>query len=170
MPRAIAVPGPSASAAKLLIKPPTLRPAAMLPASGSQVGLVPMPTLPTPSQTPSCQISCSKAAALLTELRARIDRLPDTIELAGDECPLARFSGSFEGSVPKGEDAWEVWNRPLDTELQKSQEGMTMLVKRGAKGLDVIYGLFEYLASVHDIPGALLEGKIGRLLQAIDDV
>ena len=77
----------------------------MLPASGSQVGLVPMPILPTPSQTLSCQISCSKATALLTELHARIDRLPDMIELASNECPLAHFSGSFEGSVPKGEDS-----------------------------------------------------------------
>ena len=116
MPRGITVPELSASAAKLLSKPQTLRPAAMLPAS-AQVGL--MPILPTPSQTLSCQISCSKAAALLTELRARIDRLPGTIELAGDECPLAHFFGSFEGSVPEGEDSWEVWNRPLDSELQK---------------------------------------------------
>ncbi|EDR03397.1 uncharacterized protein LACBIDRAFT_307198 [Laccaria bicolor S238N-H82] len=170
MPRGTAVPGPSASAAKLLVKPQTSRPATILPASGSQVGQAPMPILPTPSQTPSCQISCPRAATLLTELRARIDRLPDTIELAGDECPLARFSGSFEGSVPEGEDAWEVWNRPLDTELQKSQVEMMMLVKWGAKGLDVIYGLFEYLASAHNIPGALFEGKVGRLLQAIDDV
>lgn len=126
--------------------------------------------MPTPSQTPSHQISCPKAAALLTELHVRIDRLPDTIELAGDECPLARFSGSFERSVPEGEDAWEVWNPPLDTELQKSREEMMILVKWGAKGLDVIYGLFEYLASMHNIPGALLEGKVGQLLQAIDDV
>ena len=108
-----------ASAAKLLIKPQTLRPVAMSPASGSQVGLVSMPILPTPSQTPSCQISCSKVAVLLTELCAHIDRLPDMTELAGDECPLAHFSGSFEGSVPKGEDAWEVWDWPLGKELQK---------------------------------------------------
>ena len=84
----------------------------MLPALGLQVGLVPMPILLTHSQTPSCQISCSKAAALLTELRAHIDRLPDMIELAGDECPLACFSGSFEGQSPRA--------RMPDKELQKS--------------------------------------------------
>ena len=49
MPQGTAVPGPSASAAKLLVKPWTSMPAAILPASGSQVGLVPMPRLPTPS-------------------------------------------------------------------------------------------------------------------------
>jgi hypothetical protein len=170
IPQGATIPGLSASAAKLLVKPRTLRPAAVFQALGLQVGLqqVPMPIFPTPS--PSRQISCSKAAVLLTELRMCINGLPDTIELAGDECPLARFSGSFEGSVSEGEDAWEVWNQPLDTELQKSQGEMMMLVKHGAKGLDAIYRLFEYLASVHNIPGALLEGKVGLLLQAIDDV
>ena len=63
-----------------------------------------------------------------------------------------------------------MWNWPLDTELQRSREEMTMLVKWGEIGLDVIYRLFEYIAAVHDIPGALLEEKIGQLLQAIDDV
>jgi hypothetical protein len=76
----------------------------------------------------------------------------------------------LEGSIGPEQDAWEVWNGPLDTELQKSHEELKKLVKRGEKGLEAVYNLLEYLASSHGIPGALFEGKIERLMCAIDDV
>ena len=71
---------------------------------------------------------------------------------------------------PLQEDTWEVWNGPLDTELQKSEEELKTLVRRGDNGLWALYRLLEYLASVHKVPGVLFEGKIERLLRAIDDM
>lgn len=76
----------------------------------------------------------------------------------------------MEESVGEGEDAWEVWNGLLDTELQKPHEELKKLVKQGEKGIEAVCNVLEYLAMIHCIPGALLEGKIGQLNKAIDDV
>ena len=116
------------------------------------------------------KIACPTALKLLNRFWIRIQQLPESIEVADNDCPLAHFSGTFDGSVGPGQDAWEVWNGLLDTELQKSPEELVNLVKRGEKGLMAVYNLLEYLASSHSIPGALLEGKIERLMQAIDSV
>jgi len=68
------------------------------------------------------KIACPTALKLLNRFWIRIQQLPESIEVADNDCPLAHFSGTFNGSVGPGQDAWEVWNGPLDTELQKSPE------------------------------------------------
>ena len=129
---------------------------------------LPVSDLVGASQLP--KIACPTASKLLNRFWTRIQQLPESIEVANDDCPLAHFSGTFKGSVEPGQDAWEVWNGPLDTMLQKSPEELMNLVKQGEKGLKAVYNLLEYLASSHGVPGALLEGKVERLMQAIDDV
>lgn len=99
-----------------------------------------------------------------------MEGLPDTVPLGSRDHPLAAFSGDFKGSVPDDEEAWEVWNGPLDTLLQKSREELHAVVVRGEFGLLNLCNLLEYLARDHGIPGVLLEGKVGRIMRAIDDV
>ena len=173
--RSETAPTPGPSATHLLVKPPSIPLPTMTRACGSQVGLQQRPAF-SPSNAGTQQphkernIACPEAAKLLNNLRNKIERLPEWIDVADNDCPLAQFSGSLEGSVGEGEDAWEVWNGPLDTELQKPHEELKKLVKRGEKGIEAVCNVLEYLATVHRIPGALLEGKIGRLNKAIDDV
>ena len=172
-PRSATNPAPGPSAAQLLVKPPAVQPPTTTRAPGSQVGLqqLPVSSLVGASQlSEQSNIACPTALKLLNRFWIRIQQLPESIEVADDSCPLARFSGTFEGSVGPGQDPWEVWNGPLDTELQKSPEEVKNLVKRGEKGLKAVYNLLEYLALSHGVPGALLEGKVERLLHAIDDV
>ena len=164
-PQEARTPAPSVSTAQLLVKPIKLHPPTTTCASGSQVGLK---QTPSAAYTAPPKIPCERAATLLKEFQARIEALPDSVPIAGGDCPLVHFSGSFEGSVGDGEETWEVWNGPLDTELQKPGEELKTLVRRGDNGLWALYRLLEYLASVHRVLGVLFEGKIERLLQAVD--
>ena len=50
------------------------------------------------------------------------------------------------------------------------REELRALVVRGENGLLNLCNLLEYLACDHGIPGVLLEGKVGRIMQAIDEV
>ena len=135
-PQEACTPAPSVSTTQLLVKPIKLHAPTTTRASCSQVGLKQMPSS---AYTASPKITCEQATTLLKEFRTRIKALPDSVPIAGDDYPLARFGGSFEGSVGDGEDAWEVWNGPLDTELQKSEEELKTLVRRGDNGLWALY-------------------------------
>ena len=84
---------------------------------------------------------------------------------------MAQFAlGDFTGCVPDSEDAWETFDGPLNNVLQKSPEDLRKLVQRGSKGLMAVHGLLDYLVEHHGIVGALIESKIDRLIQAMDDV
>ena len=50
------------------------------------------------------------------------------------------------------------------------REELRALVVRGENGLLNLCNLLEYLACDHGIPGVLLEGKVRRIMQAIDEV
>lgn len=123
------------------------------------------------SNTPDLpNIPCENAAKILSDFRARIDSLPETVPIAPPDHPLARFSGDPTGSVPDGEDAWEIWNPQLDTILQRSPDELRSLVVRGEHGLHGLCSLLEYLARYHGIGGGLLEGKVMRLMNAMNEV
>ncbi|KDR66758.1 hypothetical protein GALMADRAFT_1359327 [Galerina marginata CBS 339.88] len=115
-------------------------------------------------------VGCPVAIACLNKLRERIDTLDDSIEEAGLDHPLAGFSGDPRGCVLDGEDAWEKWDGPLNTILQKEPEDLRKLVVRGQRGLAGLHGFLHYLVLHHGIQGALIEGKVERLLSAMDDV
>ena len=46
--------------------------------------------------------------------------LPTSVEEATDDHPLAQFSGNPVGCIGNDEDAWEKFNRPLDTSASRS--------------------------------------------------
>jgi hypothetical protein len=69
-----------------------------------------------------------------------------------------------------GEDAWEKFDGPLNTLLQKPPKELRYLVQVGEYGLIGLCRLLEYLIISHNVSGVLLEGKVGRLMQAIDEV
>jgi len=47
---------------------------------------------------------------------------------AGNDHPLAGFSGDPTGTVEGGKDTWEKWDGPLNTLLQKDPEELDKLV------------------------------------------
>ena len=68
--------------------------------------------------------------------------------------------------MPKGGDAWEVFNGSLDTMLQKSPEELCSLVKIREKGLIGLHHLLHYFGII----GGLIELKIEWLMKAMDEV
>ena len=65
--------------------------------------------------SPRCAIGC----ALLRKFRVQIEALPTSVGIADESHPLAVFSGNPVGCVGKDEDAWEKFNGPLNTLLQR---------------------------------------------------
>jgi hypothetical protein len=94
--------------------------------------------------------------------------LPTSVGEATDDHPLAQFSGNPVGCISEDGDAWEKFNRPLDTVLQKQPEELHMLVRIGDKGLIGLHHLLEYLVIHHGIQARLIENKIERLMQAMN--
>lgn len=115
---------------------------------------------------------CKDAMSCLTAFKARVVALErdPSIPEAGINHELAAFSGDPVGCVQDGEDAWERWDGPLNTLLQKEPSELRKLVVRGNRGLIGLHNFLLYLVVNHGIAGGLIEGKISRLTKAIDDV
>ena len=113
---------------------------------------------------------CPVGIALLQNFRARIEGLPCSVGEAGDDHPLAEFAGDPVGCVGDDEDAWEKFDGPLNGLLQKPSNELRNLVRVGEKGLIGLCRLLEYLVMHHQLSGYLFEGKLERLMLAIDDV
>jgi hypothetical protein len=64
-----------------------------------------------------------------------IEALSTDVGVADERHPLAAFAGNPAGCVDTGEDAWEKFDGPLNTLLQKPPEELQHLVRVGEKGL-----------------------------------
>jgi hypothetical protein len=70
---------------------------------------------------------CTDTHQILSNSFNQIKMLSISVDEAGDDHPLAQFSGDPVGCVGKDEDAWEKFNRLLDTVLQKHPEELHKL-------------------------------------------
>ena len=122
------------------------------------------PSPPTHPTSPPCNIPC------LTNLYTHIQTILTTVPEAGIDHPFAQFAGNLSSCVPDGEDAWETWDGPLNTLLQKGPEDLKKLVARGDHGLLAFHRFLLYLATEHNINSVLFEGKINCLIKAIQAV
>lgn len=115
-------------------------------------------------------IGCPVGVALLQKFRARIEGLPPDVGEADERHPLAAYAGDPMGCVEADEDAWEKYDGPLNCLLQKPPDELRYLVRVGEKGLIGLCRFLEYLVQHHNVSGYLLEGKLDRLMRAIDEV
>jgi hypothetical protein len=113
---------------------------------------------------------CPIGVALLRNFRARIEGLPQELGEADASHPLAAFAGDPVGCVEEGEDTWEKYDGPLNCLLQKPADELRQLVRVGEMGLIGLCRFLEYLVQHHQISGYLIEGKLERLMRAIDEV
>ena len=128
------------------------------------------PSMKSTCPPPPALTGCPLGVALLRKFRARVEALPREVGEADQNHPLAPFSGNPEGSVVDGEDAWEKFDGPLNTLLQRPPEELCNLVRIGEKGLIGLCRLLEYLVVHHRLSGHLFEGKLDRLISVIDKV
>lgn len=115
-------------------------------------------------------LGCPVGVALLQKFRARIEGLPLDVGEADHHHPLAAFAGDPVGCVGDGEDAWEKYDGPLNCLLQKPPDELQNLVQVGENGLIGLCCFLEYLVAHHQLSGYLIEGKLERLMAAIDKV
>ncbi|KAF9006383.1 hypothetical protein BDZ89DRAFT_1233208 [Hymenopellis radicata] len=108
--------------------------------------------------------------SILDTLRARIQALSDAIPEATSDDELAAFCGDPPGGIIVNDplEAWEIWDPPLNTLLQRSPNDLQMLVKRGQYGIRNLYHVFRHVAVDLRVDVGLLEGKINRVIDAID--
>jgi len=86
----------------------------------------------SPQQQPSQNLrhataSCSDVPCL-ANLYTHIQTIPTTVPEASIDHPFAQFAGDLSSCAPDGEDAWETWDGPLNTILQKGPEDLKKLV------------------------------------------
>jgi len=110
----------------------------------------------TSSQLPACNVGLQ----ILEQFRMKIEELPQNVPEALDGHPVAAFLFNPVGCVGDGEDAWEKWDGPLDTLLQRDPEQLRELVVRGEKGLTGLHNFLHYLVTIHGVKGVLIEMKI----------
>jgi hypothetical protein len=99
-----------------------------------------------------------------------IHRIPLSVPEASRNHPFAQFSGELKGCIPEGEDSWETWDGPLNTILQKELQELEMLVTRGHYGISALHCFLQYLVTEHAVDSALFEGKIERLICAMNNI
>lgn len=153
------------------VPPHVSRPLAIRPTSSQPLRLI-QPSQSVPETSGSKVAACPLGLSILSRFSDRIQALQAdlTVPEAGSDHELVPFSMDPRGCVPDDEDAWETWDPPLNTLLQKEPPELRKLVVRGEKGLVGLHRFLLYLVTEHGIQGGLIEGKIERLLKAMDEV
>lgn len=97
-------------------------------------------------------------------------RLPDTVPIAVESDPIARFRGSPNDLVPDGEDAWEYLDVVLNNFIGygMSVEEVIPLIRRGEFGMNGLCNWLNECVTSLGVPEVLLEGKLKRLLDACE--
>ena len=118
---------------------------------------------------------CERGWELMTELKNAEDRMDATISLGkeGDEISLfgiEKAKGQCMG-VDKDE-IWEIVNPELDRFLGfgKSASEIQSLIRRGNMGVTGFREYLTYLVEEGGVAGVMLDGKVERLIDAINEM
>lgn len=107
---------------------------------------------------------------LITRLKKATARLPDSVAFATADDALARFSGDPSAGVSEVDEAWEMVDQVLNGVIGYgvSVEKVAAIIRRGSLGMDGLCNWLDVCVRKLKIGGALLEGKVQRLMSAID--
>ncbi|KAF8198428.1 hypothetical protein BJ912DRAFT_1074363 [Pholiota molesta] len=125
------------------------------------------------SQNPPSITTNESDGPLLRELHRAIVSLPSTIPLATSSGALAGFAYNPTAFLEDGQDAWEeVVNPALDRVLGFGADAASIraLVYRGDYGMDGLYRYLQACVSDLKIDAGLFEGKIRRLIEAMNQL
>jgi hypothetical protein len=86
-----------------------------------------------------------------------------THKLATYSCPPHTLTNGVTD-----DELWEVWDPTLNVLLPHEAKNLEALVVRGKYGLISLVGFLEHLVHDRHLDAGLLEGKVMRLMQAID--
>ena len=113
--------------------------------------------------------SLSPPSPLFQRFRTVINTLPHTVPVAVSTDSFACFSGNPIIELGADEDAWEVVDKALNRVIGYgvSVESVSRLIRRGDLGIDGLYRWLRICVTDLKIEEALLESKIGRLIDAM---
>jgi hypothetical protein len=108
---------------------------------------------------------------MLITLWEKVKKLPKAVPLANKTHILAGYSQSpqnLTSDIENNADIWEIWDQKLNVLLQCNDNDLRQLVVCGKFGLLGLVSLFEHLVQDRKVDKGLLEGKVKRLIDAID--
>jgi hypothetical protein len=108
--------------------------------------------------------------SLIDQLRVATERLPKTVLVATEDDILAQFSGTPFVDPTEYEDAWEMVDKALNGVIGYSASivAVSAVICRGRFGMDGLCNWLETCITELGINPELLEGKIQRLLDAMN--
>jgi hypothetical protein len=115
-------------------------------------------------------ISDLLAKDLLTKLEKSISNLPKMLPDASDSDKIAVFAQSVPTDMDR-DDAWEFLLDPLLNRFlgfRRTIESISTSLRGGEKGLTAMARYLREFVGHYRIDGALLEGKVLRLIEAIE--
>ncbi|KAL0563021.1 hypothetical protein V5O48_019057 [Marasmius crinis-equi] len=111
---------------------------------------------------------------LLKSLRDRVEGLPDSVPVASSTGPLGKYFGDpskLTQEIADDNMLWELrWDSEFNDLLPHQISCIHPLVLRGDYGLIGVVRIMEHLVRDRGVGEFFFEGKVGRLLKAIDEV
>jgi len=122
------------------------------------MGIIARPTPPAPNR------HAVNVLAALEKAMRNLPALPD----ASDSDEITAFSGNVPTDLVK-EEAWEYLDLMLNCFLgfNRTAESLFNALRGGERGLLAMVQYLKEFVGLYDIDGALLEGKVQRLVNVI---
>jgi hypothetical protein len=108
---------------------------------------------------------------VLKTLREKVEKLPKSVPMAKKTNPLAGYCHDpveLTKDVTVDADIWELWDQRLNVLILHNIPDIHPLVRRGKYSLLGLVRLLEHLVRDRKVDEGLLDGKVGRLIEAID--
>jgi hypothetical protein len=109
--------------------------------------------------------------SIIKTLRNKVESLPTRIPLARKDHALASFSRppkDLTKSITDDQDVWEEWDQKLNVLLPHNIDELKRLVVQGQYGLIGFVQFMEHLVHDRKVDEGLLDGKVRRLIEAIN--
>jgi len=147
---------------------------------------VPLPIIVHPTQVNSSEVAqsegirikerrgCSLGWEIIDRLRLAAQRVDLNTPIAEEGDEISAYAGRANAEahcagVSNNDEIWETINPGLDRLLGfgRSTGEIQSIIRRGPKGIDGFSEYLEYLITEKGLDGALIEGKVSVLIDAI---
>ena len=117
-------------------------------------------------------VQSSRPFSILKTLCEKVENLPKSVPIGKKKTgPLAGYCCDptvLTMDVEDNMDIWEVWDQRLNVLISHRIPDIYPLVTWGKYGLTALVQLLEHLVCDRKVDEGLLDGKVGRVIEAID--
>jgi len=104
-------------------------------------------------------------------LREKVEGLPKSVPTAKKTSPLVGYCCDLKEltrDITADADVWETWDPILNSLISHDIPDIHPMITWGKFGLIRLVQLLEHLVRDRKVNEGLLEGKVGRIIEAID--